>query len=134
MPVLILDQFDDYQLAARERFLGGRRDWIKPAELERKNRTWATVRDLVLAGNIRLVIVTRSDASAGPHSIRFANQTESVTIGSLGPEWLSQWFAQVTADDGTREVIANPDGPEPLAARSRLCRALSWPRAGTRTG
>jgi len=109
MPVLILDQFDDYQLGARERFLGGRQDWTKPADLARKNRTWASVRDLVQAGKIRLVVVTRSDTSAGLHSVRFADQPESVTIGRLGTEWLSQWFAQATADDGKGEVIANPE-------------------------
>jgi hypothetical protein len=108
-PVLVLDQFDDYQLASRERFLGKRRDWIKPAELAQKNQTWAAIRDLLQTQKIRLVIVTRSDASAGLHSIRFAEPPEGTTVGRLGAEWLSQWLAQIAGDDGKGEVIANPD-------------------------
>ena len=108
LPVLILDQFDDYQLSAREQFLGKRRDWIKPAELARKNQTWATIRDLLQTKKVRLVIVTRSDASAGLHSVRFGDPPEGTTIGRLGVQWLSQWLAQITADDGKGEVIANP--------------------------
>jgi hypothetical protein len=33
MPILILDQFDDYQFSAREDFLGPIRDWISPSDL-----------------------------------------------------------------------------------------------------
>ena len=84
LPILILDQFDDYQLGARDRFLGARRDWLKPAELARKNRTWAAIRDLLQAQKIRLVVVTRSDASAGLHSVRLADSAEGITIGRLG--------------------------------------------------
>ena len=92
MPVLILDQFDDYQLAARDRFLGSRKDWIRPSDLARRNRMWARIRDLLQEEKLRLVIVTRSDASAGLHSVRFGDRVEGVTIGRLGVEWLSQWF------------------------------------------
>ena len=109
MPILILDQFDDYQLAARENFLGRRKDWIKPSDLVRRNRTWATIRDLLHTGKTRLLVVTRSDASAGLHSIRFTDKGEGVTISRLRIEWLVQWLGQVTADDGKGEVIANPD-------------------------
>ena len=109
LPVLILDQFDDYQLSTRERFLGTRKDWIKPAELARKNQTWASIRDLMQTQKMRLVVVTRSDASAGLHSVRFGDRAEGTTIGRLGVQWLAQWLAQITADDGKGEVIANPD-------------------------
>jgi hypothetical protein len=109
MPILILDQFDDYQLAAREQFLGRRRDWIKPTDLARRNRTWAVIRDLLRNGKARILIVTRSDASAGLHSIRLTDQPGSFTVTRLKVEWLVQWLGQVTADDGRGEVIANPD-------------------------
>jgi hypothetical protein len=109
LPVLILDQFDDYQLVAREKFLGARKEWLKPAELTRKNRTWAAIRDLVQAQKIRLVVVTRSDARAGLHSVQFGGRLESTTIGRLGAQWLAQWLVQIADDDGKGEVIANPD-------------------------
>ena len=43
MPILILDQFDDYQRAAREHFEGRRKNWIGPRDLVRRNRTWAAI-------------------------------------------------------------------------------------------
>src|SRR6266849_4325364 len=109
MPILILDQFDDYQLATRERYLNRRKDWIKPSDLVRRNRTWATISNLLQSEKARLVVVTRSDASAGLHSIRLVDQVDGITIGRLQIEWLAQWLTQVTADDGKGEVIANPD-------------------------
>lgn len=113
MPILILDQFDDYQLATREKFLGRRKDWIKPLDLIRSNRTWAVIHDLLNGGTARLVVVTRSDAVAGLHSIRLTEQPGSSTVSRLKVEWLAQWLEQVTADDGKGDVIANrtPAGP-----------------------
>ena len=131
MPVLVLDQFDDYQLAARDRFLGNRKDWIRPPDLARRNKTWASIRDLMQDGKLRLVIVTRSDASAGLHSVRFGDRTEGVTIGRLGVEWLAQWLAQATADDGKGEVISNPDSGW-ADLRRRLERDLA--EVGAKTG
>ena len=129
LPVLIFDQFDDYQLGARNRFLGARRNWLKPAELARKNWTWAAIRDLLNDQKIRLVVVTRSDASAGLHSVRFADTAEGVTISRLGVEWLAQWLAQVTADDGKGEVIANPESGWTDLRRSAISRQSEPQRA-----
>jgi hypothetical protein len=109
MPILILDQFDDYQLAAREQFLGRRKDWIKPTDLVRRNRTWAVIHDLLRGETARLLVVTRSDACAGLHSIRLTNEPGSFTVTRLKVEWLVQWLEQVTVDDGKGDVIANPD-------------------------
>jgi hypothetical protein len=71
MPILILDQFDDYQLAAREHFMGRRRDWIRPSDLIRRNRTWAVIRGLLREGTARLIVVTRSgrQCRAAPKSL-----------------------------------------------------------------
>jgi hypothetical protein len=109
MSIVILDQFDDYQLAAREQFIGRRKDWIKPRELTQRNRTWALIHDLLREETARLLVVTRSDASAGLHSIRLTDKADSFTVSRLKVEWLVQWFEQATADDGKGEVIANAD-------------------------
>jgi Novel STAND NTPase 1 len=109
MPILILDQFDDYQLSAREQFLGPRMDWITPSDLVRRNRAWAVINDLLHGGKARLLVVTRSDASAGLHSVRLADHIASFTVNRLNLEWLSQWLDQITADDGKGDVIAYPD-------------------------
>ncbi len=116
-PILILDQFDDYQLAARENFLGSRKDWIKPNDLCRRNHTWKAIRDLMhgTTARLRLLVVTRSDASAGSHSIRLIEQADQIgffTVGRLKVEWLGQWLERVTRvapDDQEGDVIANPD-------------------------
>jgi hypothetical protein len=109
MPVVILDQFDDYQLNSRREFLGNRRDWIRPTELVRRNRTWAVIYNLLYQNKIRLAVVTRSDASAGLHSIRLVSQPSSFTIRPLDSEWLEHLLEQITADDGRGSVIANPE-------------------------
>jgi len=109
MPIIILDQFDDYQLAAREKFLGRRKNWIEPRDLIRSNGTWTVIHDLLNRGQARLVVVTRSDAAAGLHSIRLIEQPSSSTVSPLKFEWLTQWLEQVTADDGKGVVIADPD-------------------------
>jgi hypothetical protein len=110
MPLVVLDQFDDYQLAARNRFLGRRKDWIKPAELIRRNRLWEALRDLLAAGTARLLIITRSDASAGLFSVRLTDDPTPFTVSRLELGWLEQWLDQVTADDGKGAVVRNLDG------------------------
>ncbi len=109
MPILVLDQFDDYQLAAREQFLNRRKAWIKPTDLVRRNRTWAVINNLLSGETARLLVITRSDASAGLHSIRLTDQPRSFTVTRLHVEWLAQWLEQSTAVDGKGDVIANPD-------------------------
>ena len=69
-PLVILDQFDDYQTRHRQRFLNGRA-WLKPSKLVEQNDFWRDLCDLLDRGDIRLLIATRSDNAGGLTSVRF---------------------------------------------------------------
>src|SRR5262249_28492076 len=72
MPLLVFDQFDDYQAAHRSQFLPGRRrTWIDPRELTRTNRFWRLIKRLFDRQVVRCLFVTRTDASGGLKSVRF---------------------------------------------------------------
>jgi len=68
-PLVLLDQFDDYQLRHYERFLS-RKTWLKPGRLAAQNGFWRDLRELLAKGTIHLVVVTRTDTAAGLSSVR----------------------------------------------------------------
>ena len=109
MSVLILDQFDDYQLAHRERFLDRRRAWLSARQLVARNRFWHTVEEARRAGKLRLLIVIRSDASVGLHSVRLTDANASRSLLRLEAEWFPRLLGQIMRDDGAGAVIANPE-------------------------
>jgi hypothetical protein len=69
-PLLILDQFDDYQTRHRERFLF-RRIWLSPVRLADRNEFWRDLRELLVSDTIHLVVVTRTETAAGLTSVQF---------------------------------------------------------------
>ena len=109
MPIVILDQFDDYQLAARQNFVGSAGQWIDPSALVGKNQSWAKIQNLLKCGKTCLVLVTRDNTRAGLDSVRLIEHSASVTIRRLEIDWLSQWLNRATADDGKGEVISYPE-------------------------
>jgi tetratricopeptide (TPR) repeat protein len=107
--LLIFDQFDDYQLAHRARFLSEQRAWIPAAALTEANSFWKAIEGALTAGHIRLMVVTRSDASAGLHSVRFTQANASRPVLRLAATWLPRLLDQLTADDGKGPVVGDPD-------------------------
>src|SRR6266446_4912324 len=79
-PLVLLDQFDDYQLRHHERFLS-RKTWLKPGRLSEQNGFWRDLSDLLAGGAIHLVVVTRTDTAAGLTS---CGSPSLRTIGSIG--------------------------------------------------
>src|SRR5205814_961096 len=69
-PLILLDQFDDYQLRHHERFLP-RKTWLKPRRLAEQNGFWRDLHELLASGKIHVVVVTRTDTAAGLTSVRF---------------------------------------------------------------
>ncbi len=63
-PLILLDQFDDYQLRHHERFLS-RKSWLKPGRLSEQNSFWREIRELLTSGTIHLVVVTGPIAPPG---------------------------------------------------------------------
>jgi hypothetical protein len=68
MPLLIFDQFDDYQTEHRSRFLV-HKTWISANELKKENAFWRTVSSLLEGDYINVLFITRSDTFRD--SVRF---------------------------------------------------------------
>jgi hypothetical protein len=62
-PLLVFDQFDDYQARHRERFLK-RKSWLPAKALIEQNDFWRRISDLLRAESIRCLFVTRADTRA----------------------------------------------------------------------
>jgi hypothetical protein len=63
-PIIIFDQFDDYQARNRERFLLNK-TWLEPATLRQSNPFWDMVARLLEQEKLRCLFVTRSDTAVG---------------------------------------------------------------------
>lgn len=64
LPLIILDQFNDYQTRHRDRF-SSRNTWLKAGRLCEQNGFWRDLRELLLSAKIHLVVVTRTDTALG---------------------------------------------------------------------
>jgi hypothetical protein len=71
-PLIIFDQFDDYQTRNRERFLP-KKTWLDPASLRQSNPFWDMVARLLEQDKLRCLFVTRSDTAAGLSSVEFSD-------------------------------------------------------------
>ena len=70
-PVILLDQFDDYQSRHRSLFLPpNRKTWLSAKNLVKKNAFWRDLQTLLAGGAVRCVIATRSDAADGLECVR----------------------------------------------------------------
>ena len=70
-PVILLDQFDDYQSRHRSLFLPpNRKTWLSAKNLVKKNAFWRDLQTLLAGGAVRCVIATRSDAADGLDCVR----------------------------------------------------------------
>ncbi|WP_141699074.1 nSTAND1 domain-containing NTPase, partial [Candidatus Thiosymbion oneisti] len=108
IPLVIFDQFDDYQVANRKHFLRDGR-WIKADELVAANPVWQCIRQEIEHGSLHLLFITRRDLVAGLEAVRFGNpecyaldRVESTFIGAL----LDDLTAPVSKD---QPVISHPN-------------------------
>lgn len=71
-PLLIFDQFDDYQARHRDRFLVEDSQTVLPtSQLLQENPFWAGINELLKDRCVRCLFVTRADTAAGLESVRF---------------------------------------------------------------
>ena len=71
VPLLIFDQFDDYQARHRHRFVDDDRQMLPTDELININPFWGEVNRLIKDLCVRCLMMTRSDAASGLESVRF---------------------------------------------------------------
>jgi hypothetical protein len=119
--LVVLDQIDDYFLAHRKHFLSGRKV-IAPEELEKSNRDWAALAELVRKGHIHLLIICRDDAVLRD-ALHFKPAT-TYPLPRIDQRLISPLLDQITQDDGKSETVVDPAyGWEQL--KGRLLSALS---------
>jgi hypothetical protein len=124
-PLVIFDQFDDYQNAHVARFRSAvTRAFISAEELTAANAFWREVRELLAANRIHCLFVTRADAAAGLESVRFA-EPRFYPLDRLRPEAATEVLETLMkATDANAPVLSSPESGWP-ALRERLVRDLS---------
>lgn len=111
-PLLIADQFDDYQARHRNRFLDNDSSWLTPVALARANLFWELVNIGLSAGHLHLLIVTRSDMAAGLTCVRFLSEDQSVThtLERIANEYLHSLLTSIAPETAQPPIVSHPDG------------------------
>ena len=116
-PLLIFDQFDDYQSRHRTIFLPATRKWLSAADLRARNRFWALVSSLLKSGTVHAIFVTRTDAG-GLSSVQFLGPVSPFHLDRVKRQFVGPLLQKLTEKDDAGPVIANPErGWERLADR-----------------
>jgi hypothetical protein len=106
-PLLVLDQFDDYQTRHRERFLSGK-TWLKPGKLAEQNGFWRDIRELLTSLTIHLVVVTRTDTALGLTCVRFT-EPETYRLDRLSSHFVGPLLSELAKGKDEQAVIGDPE-------------------------
>jgi hypothetical protein len=123
-PLVVFDQFDDYQARHRGKFLPGKsRSWLTARRLKETNAFWRAVAVLCEQQSVHALIVTRSDTAADLESVGF-HEPETHRLDRLQTAYVAPLLAELagTGDSrpGARLGPAAPAaGPRPRARRLR---------------
>jgi hypothetical protein len=107
-PLIIFDQFDDYQARNRERFLPNK-TWLDPATLRQTNVFWDMVARLVEQEKLHCMFVTRSDTAAGLSSVEFLGSVQALRLDRVPSPSIAQLLRRLTEDGAAGPVIADPE-------------------------
>ena len=110
-PLIIADQFDDYQAQHRHNFLDADGNWLAPAELADHNPFWNLLSKRLRDESLHLLAVTRSDTSSGLSCIRFLDNTMTAvrTLPRVDVEYLRPLLVGIAPDEATPPVVSNPE-------------------------
>ncbi|GGY65435.1 ATP-binding protein [Pseudoduganella albidiflava] len=117
VPVLILDQFDDYQLRHRALFIRAG-TWLRPAELVAENPFWAVLRAALEGSQLQLVIATRDNMALGLEAVRFIDPLP-YPVDKVAPQYL-------------RDLIERLSGTSSGASGAIDAPLATWPDLRTR--
>ncbi|MEM5295423.1 ATP-binding protein [Burkholderia sp. JPY481] len=111
-PLLIADQFDDYQTKHRHRFIRRKGNWLSPRVLARANSFWRLIRDGLHDGRLHLVVVTRADTALGLSCVRFPGEdsTDGWPLDRVAPDYLRPLLRNIAPEKADPPVISNPEG------------------------
>nr|VFK67619.1 MAG: AAA ATPase domain [Candidatus Kentron sp. UNK]VFK72848.1 MAG: AAA ATPase domain [Candidatus Kentron sp. UNK] len=122
IPLLIFDQFDDYQVTHRDHFLRQGR-WISADELAAENRQWRDIRAELARRALHCLFVTRRDLFAGLDAARF-RESQTRSLDRVAPAHITGLLGRLTAPREEDPVIEHPEaGWEAL--KERLIQDLS---------
>ena len=110
-PLLIADQFDDYQARHRSRFLDVESNWLPAAGIAKTNQFWALVNTGLTLGHIHMMVITRADMAAGLSCVRFLgdDQTATRTLARVDTEYLQPLLKGIALEGEKPPVVSNPD-------------------------
>lgn len=123
-PLLIFDQFDDYQSRHRSKFLHGERHTLLPAEkLIEDNSFWHDIKELIDEGVVRCLFVTRDDSGYGLESVRFV-APQVYRLDRLQVDFVEPLLTSLTTPvEGANPIVSAPEkGWDRL--KNRLARDL----------
>jgi len=107
-PLLIFDQFDDYQARNQARFLP-QKTWLDPAALRRQNPFWDMTARLLEREKIRCLFVTRNDKGAGLASVAFLGPVQAVRLDKVPSDKMSGLLLRLTEAKPDAPVIIDPE-------------------------
>jgi hypothetical protein len=120
-PLLLLDQFDDYQAKPqhRDRFLPrDTRIWRTADEISLDNAFWRVLRQCLQSDALSIIVACREDAVKGLESLRFHPDVPQFDLPRL-EQGLVRMIIDRLTDRPDKTVIANPKGGW-TALRDRL--------------
>ena len=119
-PLLIFDQFDDYQVRQRALFLDSTTGaWKSAAQIEAENPFWQGIAELVRAGDAHVLIVTWTEMASGLSSVSFAPDPPYYPLDPPSADVVRPLLDHLTRDDQPGgPVVSDPrDGWEELKDR-----------------
>jgi hypothetical protein len=122
-PLIIFDQFDDYQVRNRERFLPNK-TWIDPASLRRENRFWDMIARLVEQDSLHCLFITRSDTAAGLMSVQFTGPVQALRLDRVLSAYIAELLTHLTEGAPGSPVIGDPEAGW-IRLRDRILRDIS---------
>jgi Novel STAND NTPase 1 len=122
-PLLIFDQFDDYQTRHRAHFLTGRRrTWLPASRLIEANAFWRDIKQVIDNHAVHCLCATRTDAADGLGSVRFV-EPRVYPLDRLHAASVLPLLTELTANTENPSVFAPDRGWERL--KGRLARDLT---------
>jgi len=116
-PMLIFDQFDDFQSRHRDRFLiDETHTWVEPGELRKHSIFFDTVANWIADRAVHSVFITRSDSADGLDCVRFSPGPRSYHLDRLEPGFARQLLDRLSP----RSINGAPGISDPERGWTRL--------------
>jgi hypothetical protein len=109
-PLLIFDQFDDYQTRHRSQFLAGRRrTWLPSNRLTAANAFWRDIKEVIDSYTVHCLFATRTDTADGLESIRFVTP-QVYRLYRLNVDLVPRLLTELTTNvEGEDPVVFAPN-------------------------